>query len=82
MGAGVRGALGPTVADHGTRLMDRKDARRLIVEREKQLKGPLSRFLNRRALEQWRGDSGLRPMSFRWSTARTFLNDLAEGLKA
>ncbi len=68
--------------DHGTRLMDRKDARRLIVEREKQLKGPLSRFLNRRALEQWRGDSGLRPMSFRWSTARTFLNDLAEGLKA
>jgi hypothetical protein len=68
--------------DHGAALWEREDARRLVRNREMRLKGPRSRFLNRRALEQWGGEAGLRPMSFRWYNAKTFLKDLAEGLKA
>lgn len=68
--------------DHGAALRALEDARRLVRNREMRLKGPRSRFLNRRALEQWGGEAGLRPMSFRWPNAKTFLNDLAEGLKA
>lgn len=68
--------------DHGAGLWKREDARRLIRNREMRLKGPRSRFVNRRALEQWGGEAGLIPMSFRWYNAKTFLNDLAEGLKA
>jgi hypothetical protein len=68
--------------DHGAALWKYEDARRLIRNREMRLKGPRSRFVNRRALEQWGGEAGLRPMSFRWYNAKTFLNDLADGLKA
>ncbi len=68
--------------DHGAALWEHEDARCFIRNREMRLKGPRSRFVNRRALEQWGGEAGLRPMSFRWRNAKTFLNDLAEGLKA
>ena len=68
--------------DHGAYLTKQDDARRLIRNREMRLKGPRSRFLNRRALEQWGGAAGLTPMSFRWSNVKTFLFDLAEGLRA
>ncbi len=70
------------VADHGASLWRLEDARRLIRNREMQLKGPRSRFLNRRALEQWSGAAMLVPMSFRWEIVKTYLNDLAAGLAA
>jgi hypothetical protein len=65
----------------GRNLADRDDARCLIRNRESRLKGLRSRFRNRRALEQWGGAAGLRPLSYRWHNAVTFLVDLAEGLK-
>ncbi len=66
--------------DNGVGMADSADARRLIRDREIRLKGPRSRFQNQRALEQWGGAAGLRPVSFRWHNAVTFLKDLEEGL--
>jgi len=56
-------------------------ARDLIRRREMQLKGPRSRFVCRDALDRWRGQSMASPLSYRWSTARTFLEDLHAGLR-
>lgn len=56
---------------------DSPHTRALVRARETLLKGGRSRFSNRRALEQWRGRAGLRPMSYRWPTVSTFLSDLA-----
>ncbi|ELY6226773.1 DUF6361 family protein [Cronobacter muytjensii] len=57
-----------------------KDARALIENRERRLKGPRSRFASSRAREQWRGYSGTGRLAFRWHTARGFLNDLHKGM--
>jgi hypothetical protein len=62
-------------------LADHPDARRLIENREQTLKGVRSRLRNRRALEQWRGASGLGRLAYRWPTAKTFLQDLYKGLQ-
>ena len=63
-------------------LVSNKDARLLVEARERQLKKGCSRFGNVRAREQWGGHAGDRPMTFRWPTARRFLDDLARGLRA
>ena len=55
-------------------------ARDLVRRREMTLKKSRSRFRNRRALDQWGGYSGLGLMTYRWSTASTFLEDLYAGL--
>jgi hypothetical protein len=67
--------------EHGSRVVSREDARKLVRNREVHLKGPRSRFQNPRALEKWGGEAGLRPVAYRWYNAKTFLRDLAEGLK-
>jgi hypothetical protein len=62
-------------------LADRDSARALVRAREGQLKGPRSRFVNRRALDQWGGKSGVRPLDYRWATVRVLLDDLHDALK-
>ena len=57
-----------------------KQARQLVDDRERRLKGPRSRLHNRQMLLAWGGESGLGALSFRWPTAKTFLGDLHAGL--
>lgn len=64
---------------HG--VADDKEARNLVKEREGFLKKNHSRFVNERAREQWSGYAGIRQMTFRWPTARTFLEDLVRGFE-
>lgn len=66
---------------HGTYLGRSQEARLLVRNRETRLKGPRSRFNNRRALEQWGGAAGLSRIAFRWGSANQFLWDLWEGLR-
>lgn len=56
------------------------EARRLVRDRERRIKGARSRFVNRRALDQWGGRSGASRLVYRWPIAQTLLNDLHAGL--
>ena len=67
---------------HGVDLGRLKEGRSLVRSREMRLKGPRSRFSNRRALEQWGGAAGVGRISFRWGNANQFLWDLWEGLQS
>lgn len=61
-------------------LLDDSAALTLVKRREERLKGPRSRFRNRRALEQWSGYSGVGKFQYRWPNVRTLLQDLHDGL--
>ena len=54
--------------------------KRLIFNREAEIKGALARCNNRRAREMWGGDAGLGRLGFRWSNARIILCDISDGL--
>lgn len=62
-------------------LLTSKEACALIRAREIALKGPRSRFKNRRALEQWSGYAGTLRLVYRWHNVQIILNDLAHGLR-
>ncbi|MCW0348610.1 MULTISPECIES: DUF6361 family protein [Enterobacterales] len=62
-------------------LLNSKEACALIRAREIALKGPRSRFKNRRALEQWSGYAGTLRLVYRWHNVQIILNDLAQGLR-
>lgn len=66
---------------HSNVIGDSPAVRELIRRRETSLKKSQSRFVNRRALDQWGGSSGLGRMTYRWPTASTFLKDLHAGLR-
>jgi hypothetical protein len=52
-----------------------------IRKRERQLKGPLARLENDRALERWGGASSAEALDFRWNRpTRSFLRDLKTAL--
>jgi hypothetical protein len=53
----------------------------LVEQRERKLKGARSRFANARARDQWGGYAGTARSTYRWPTARTFLEDLHAGRK-
>jgi len=55
-------------------------ARTLVQHRERALKGSRARLGNRRALELWRGSSGAYRLDYRWSTVRTIVRDILDGL--
>lgn len=57
-------------------ILKNQRARALIGDRERRLKGARSRLTNRRALDQWRGSSGIAPLNFRWQITRQLLSDL------
>jgi hypothetical protein len=54
--------------------------KRLIFNREAEIKGALARCNNRRSREMWGGDAGLGRLGFRWSNARVLLRDISDGL--
>ncbi|MFH1965248.1 MAG: DUF6361 family protein [Acidobacteriota bacterium] len=54
--------------------------RTLVEKREKDLKGPKSRFTNSKARDQWSGFAGTVQMNYRWSNIKRFLSDLYAGL--
>jgi len=58
-----------------------KKMRERIRKRERQLKGPLARLENDRALERWGGASSAEALDFRWNRpTRSFLRDLKTAL--
>jgi hypothetical protein len=61
-------------------LLSSVEALNLIKEREIKLKGPRSRFRNKRALEQWGGYSGVGKLVYRWPNVKVLLNDLYQGM--
>lgn len=56
------------------------DARRLLRERELRLKGKRARLVHPQARETWTPGAGMGRLGYRWSVARTFLEDVAAGL--
>jgi hypothetical protein len=60
---------------------DSRSARDLIRQRERRLKGKLSRLDNARSLELWNGAAGTGRLVYRWGVAQTMLIDIMEGLK-
>jgi len=56
------------------------DIRAMIKDREKALKRENARLSNRRALENWKGESGIGQLDFRWHIARTMINDILDGI--
>lgn len=61
-------------------IKDSAAARKLIDEREVQLKGARSRLHNERALALWNGSSGADKLAYRWSMTQTILADIQQGL--
>lgn len=55
-------------------------AAQLIRSRERNLKHERSRFVSRKALEQWNGQSGVL-FTYRWNRVSRFLEDLYAGLE-
>ena len=68
------------VENHVT-IVDSAAARKLIEERERQLKHGLARLQNLRALENWGGESSLGRLSYRWLNARQLIADVQAGLR-
>lgn len=64
------------------RVMEDSFARRLIMNREQQLKKGRARLVNRRALEMWSGYAGTGRMAYRWGIASRIFADVHEGLSA
>ncbi len=56
--------------------------RNLVAARERQLKGPRSRFDNAARLLDWNGAAGVGRMEFRWRRVHVLLDDLHRGLTA
>ena len=61
-------------------LLSNTEALKLIEKREKDNKGPHSRFRNQRALEQWGGYSGISRLVYRWPDVQVLLDDLYQGM--
>ncbi len=61
-------------------LPQNRAARQLVQQRERRLKGKLSRLVNPRALELWNGQSGLGMLNYRWGVTQNMLSDIAEGV--
>jgi hypothetical protein len=64
------------VAADPTTVADDEQARLLVKQRERKLKGPLARVENRRALELWQGASSAEPIQYRWSNADVLIRDI------
>ncbi len=68
-------------AEWSPRDLEGAAASRLIRARERTLKGELSRFDNRRALELWSGAAGAGQINFRWPKTERIVLDILEGLR-
>ncbi|MEA3275001.1 MAG: DUF6361 family protein [Pseudomonadota bacterium] len=65
-----------------TAVADDSLLRRLVDQRERQLKGARARLANQARLLDWRGRVGVGRMDFRWFRVRQLLIDLHRGLAA
>jgi hypothetical protein len=72
--------LALTTSNPGT-LADDVRARRLVVDREQELKRSRARLGNPRALERWNGAAGAQPLTYRWHRVRTIVADIVKGLE-
>ncbi|MXY21887.1 MAG: hypothetical protein F4Y49_11200 [Dehalococcoidia bacterium] len=63
----------------GFGLVDDRDARELIKNRELHQKRSQARLRNDRLMMQWGGASGSGRLAFRWPVVRDLLNDIADG---
>lgn len=63
------------------RIAENESARKLIHEREKQLKGNLARLDNQEALARWSGDAGTGRLRYRWRPAEKIISDIFLGLR-
>ena len=66
--------------ENATHVADRPEARQLIRNRERALKGGLAKLQSRRALEQWNGASGTSRLTYRWLQGRRAVADILAGL--
>lgn len=64
----------------GINILADKRARRLIQDRERQLKRGLARLDNVRALELWSGAAGTAQLDYRWSVTQTIVRDILTAL--
>jgi hypothetical protein len=62
-------------------LADDQNARTLIKERERRLKGSLARLSNHRALELWGEASSTGRLDYRWPNVRRVIADIQVGLR-
>ncbi|NNB96297.1 hypothetical protein HJC10_19890 [Corallococcus exiguus] len=62
------------------RAADDVSVRRLVRDRERQLKGARARLGNPRALELWNGASGVGRLDYRWPSATRIVMDIHAGL--
>lgn len=58
------------------KIADNKSARRLVIERERRVKGVQARVDGGRPFERWSGASALRRMTYRWPNVAAILNDI------
>lgn len=70
------------VTTRGKCILENATARTLVTDRERQLKRSQARLGNKRAVDMWLGDSGTRPLTYRWNIVLITLNDIFEGLAA
>lgn len=56
-------------------------ARRLVGDRERQLKRSHARLGNASALQDWGGSSGAARLNFRWPFAANLINDIVDGIE-
>lgn len=66
----------------GGRLADNEDARKLVRDRERTVKGGRARLFNASALQQWSGASGLYQLDHNWTVARRLVRDIVQGATA
>lgn len=57
-----------------------EQARRLISDRERAIKGQRARLHSRRALELWSGAAGTAQLTYRWPVAQQIVLDIVDGL--
>lgn len=62
-------------------VLEGAESRQLVEHREVQLKRKLSRLHNDRARERWNGAAGAAQLDLRWTSARSIVNDILEGLE-
>jgi hypothetical protein len=61
-------------------VIDNEQARILVLNRERRLKGGLARLGNKRAIELWQGASGVGQLEFRWTDASALTQDIVSGI--
>ncbi|MCP3477938.1 DUF6361 family protein (plasmid) [Bradyrhizobium sp. CCGUVB1N3] len=66
------------VVENSTQIASAPAARQLVEERERRLKTSQSRYANHAVRDRWTGASGVNRLNFRWSQARSHLQDLAD----